>query len=153
MKRNHFFIFFFILFSSISGMLFAQSNAVIDKLLEEGKADYGRSVYMILSAAEIVDENIDIPGALKTLADKQWKGLVNKKADDVITLGDYSFLVMEAFAIPGGIMYHLMPGPRYAVRELKYMGFIEETDSSRVISGDEVLRILGYVMDWKEKEL
>lgn len=47
-------------------------------------------------------------------------------------------------------MYRLLPGPRYAVRELKYMGFVDDTDASKPVSGEEVIRILGYVLEWKE---
>lgn len=58
---------------------------------------------------------------------------------------------MKAFSIPGGVMYHVLPSPRYALRELEFMGFIDKgTNPSKKISGDGVVRILGYVLDWKE---
>ncbi len=151
MKRRYFFLFFLIAGVFISGKVFAQSNAVIDKLLNEKTADFGRSAYMVLSAASLVNESSDIPKALAVLQKEQWKVLSKKKQNDDITLGEYSYLIMKAFGIPGGIMYHLFSGPRYAVRELKYLGFIDKNmDPGKPISGDAVVRILGYVLDWKE---
>lgn len=151
MKRRYFFLFFLIAGIFISGKVFAQSNAVIDKLLNEKTADFGRSAYMVLSAASLMSDSSDISKTLGFLEKEQWKGLSKKKQNDNITLGEYSYLITKAFDIPGGIMYHLFPGPRYAVRELKYMGFVDNnSDPGALVSGDAVVRILGYVLDWKD---
>jgi len=131
-------------------LLSAQSNTVIDQLLNEDKADWGKTSYMVLSAAEIISENAEIPEALTKLEKQQWK-LPAKKSENSITLGEYSYMLMKAFDIPGGIMYKILPGPRYAARELDYLNFIDNNKSPyRTLSGEEVLRIMGRVMEWKE---
>jgi len=133
--------------------LSAQSNAVIDKLLNEDKADWGKTSYMVLSAAGLISENAAIPEVLTKLEKQQWK-LPSKESEDSITLGEYSQMMMKAFNIPGGIMYRILPGPRYAARELDYLKFIDNNKSPyRTLSGEEVLRIMGRVMEWKEENL
>ncbi len=133
--------------------LSAQSNTVIDKLLNEDKADWGKTSYLVLTAAELLDETSDIPGALENLINQKWEMDI-KNQEDAITLGEYSFLLMKAFDMTGGLMYRIVPGPRYAARELDYMGLID-TDKSpdRTLSGEEELRILGRFLEWREANL
>jgi len=132
--------------------LSAQSNTVIDKLLNEGKADWGKTSYMVLSAAEIISENTEISEVQTKLEKQQWR-LPSKESEEPITLGEYSYMLMKAFDIPGGIMYKILPGPRYAARELGYLKFIDNNKSPyRTLSGEEVLRIMGRVMEWKEEQ-
>ncbi len=151
MKRNGFFLFFLMVFILSSSLLMAQSNTVIDTLLNEKHADLERTAYMVLSAASLIDENTDVSGAFAALKKEQWPVFEKKKAEDTLSYSEYSFLLMKAFSIPGGVMYHVLPGPRYALRELEFMGFIDKgTNPSKKISGDGVVRILGYVLDWKE---
>ncbi|MDA3937724.1 MAG: hypothetical protein PF693_00230 [Spirochaetia bacterium] len=134
-------------------ILSAQSNTVIDELLEKTEADWGKTSYMVLSAAELISENETIPEVLAMLSEQQWN-LPSKLSEDPITLGEYSYMLMEAFNIPGGIMYRILPGPRYAARELSYLKFIDKDKSPyRTLSGEEVLRIMGRVMEWKEAGL
>ena len=58
---------------------------------------------------------------------------------------------MKAFEIPGGLLYALFPGPRYACNELAYLGFIKGNNSPyRTLSGEEMLRMMGYALGWKE---
>ncbi|MCK5153407.1 MAG: hypothetical protein KAQ93_03540 [Spirochaetales bacterium] len=131
----------------------AQSNAVIDELLEKDKADWGNTAYLVLSAAELIDENTDISQVLTALDKQQWN-LESKNKEQNITLGEYSYMLMEAFDVPGGLMYKLIPGPRYATRELSYLNFIDNDKSPyRTLSGEEVLRIMGRLLEWKEANI
>ena len=134
-------------------ILHSQSNTVIDELLDTEKADWGQTTYMVLTAAELLDENTNMAEAIKALEKQQW-GIDVKEPEDSITLGEYSYLLMKAFNITGGLMYKLFPGPRYAARELDYLDFIYDNKSPyRTLSGEEVLRILGRVLEWKEENL
>ena len=50
---------------------------------------------------------------------------------------------MKAFGEKGGLMYRLVPGPRYAVRELAYQGLVHgKVHSGRFPSGQEVVQLL-----------
>ncbi len=153
MKRNYFFLFFFTVFVFVSSFLAAQSNEVIDTLLGEKNADIGRTTYMVLCAASMINENTDIPGAFAVLKEKHWPGFKTAAVDSNVTMEEYAYMLMKAFDISGGVMYHFFPGPRYAYRELVYKGFINKgTDPSENISGESVVRILGYVLNWKEEQ-
>lgn len=133
-------------------VLYAQFNQQIDLLIEQENASYGRAVYLVLVASEYCDETVSLAQALEALQGKDWK-IIPKGIDDTITLGEYSYLLMRAFNIPGGIMYMIFPGPRYAVRELVYHKLIlENPESGRLLNGEEVMIMLTRVMSWKEGE-
>ncbi len=134
--------------------LFSQSNELIDKLLGERHADFGDAVYLVLAGANLVDKDATVTDAgevaINYLKKSGWKVRI-KKPDEEITLGEYSLVIMKAFKITGGIMYTIFPCPRYASRELYYLGFVTGSkDPFRRISGMEAVSILQSVMEWKE---
>ncbi len=130
--------------------LAAQSNQLLDQLLDQPAASFGEVVYMTLSAAKLVPETATPAEALEALQQQNWKVRI-LPADAPIPLGDYAFLLMKAFKLSGGIFYSLFPGPRYAVRELGYIRVIS-TDArpNRNLSGEEAVHILGNLMARKE---
>lgn len=136
----------------LTATLGAQSNLFVDELLEEERVSFGKTVYLVLGAARLVLEETSINEALDFLSGTYWKVKV-KKQDAPIRLGEYAFLLMKAFDIKGGLMYSLFPGPRYACRELAYLGIIRSKALAyRTLSGEEALRILGRVLDWKGEQ-
>ena len=129
----------------------AQSNQAIDRLLEGRPAAFGEAAYVILSAAGLVPESSSGEEATSVVAQRK---LLPKtpSATDPATLGEVCFLIMETQGIKGGLFYRLFPGPRYATRELAAMGLLKGiTHPNRAVSGEEVMWILGAVLDWKEK--
>jgi hypothetical protein len=127
----------------------AQSNSAIDELLAERQASFGRAAYMVLAARELLPEDATPEQAVQALAGLGWKLRVRAAAEP-LTLGEYCRLVMIALQIKGGLMYRLLPGPRYAARELAYLGFIKGDRSPyRSLSGEEALRILQAALEWK----
>jgi hypothetical protein len=67
--------------------------------------------------------------------------------DENITLGKLSFLIMRAFDIKGGMMYAILPGPRYAFRTMVSRSFIQgAADPSMTVNGERFLHILGMVL-------
>ena len=69
-----------------------------------------------------------------------------------VTLGQVCFLIMQTQKMKGGLLYSLFPGPHYATRELASQGLLKGyTHPNRVVSGEEVMWILGAVLDLKEK--
>lgn len=152
MKKNKL-ILFGILIACLPLFLHSQSNTVIDEMLDKEKADWGQTTYLVLTAAELLDENADIPGVMAALEAQQWK-IDTEDPDKSISLGEYCYMLMKAFDISGGLMYSLLPGPRYAARELDYLNFIDNDKSPyRTLSGEEVLRIMGRLLEWKEENL
>ena len=131
--------------------LLAQSNELLDAFLEEDQASLGKTAYFTLLAAEMIAEDATESDAVSKLKDQGW-GVEADGADRPVTMGELSYIVMRALEIPGGLMYRLAPGPRYASRELVYLGIVQRRNNpSRVPSGREVLRVIGRALEWKEE--
>jgi len=127
----------------------AQSNELIDRLLEQPRASFGAAAYLVLTASGELDQAASEQQALTALREKGWK-LRAAQAEEPIRLGEFCFLLMKAFGEKGGLMYRLAPGPRYAVRELAYRGLVRgKVHSRRLPSGQEVVQLLSSFLDRK----
>ncbi len=125
----------------------AQSNQVVDLLLEQPRASFGATVYLVLTASGDLEQEATVQQALDFLRERGWK-IAIRPAEEPIRLGELCFLIMTAFEQKGGLMYRLFPGPRYAVRELGNQGLIHgRIHSGRYPSGQEVLQILSSFLD------
>jgi hypothetical protein len=72
--------------------------------------------------------------------------------EDPVNLGEFSLMVMESFDIPGGLMYNLLPSPRYAARELAFRNIVQgEAYPRMAISGERAMRIIGRVLALQEE--
>ncbi len=130
----------------------AQSNEVIDALLEEETTSFGQAAYLVLTASARISDDTTPAEAAAEIVGQGWT-VPARTAEEPLTLGEYSFLLMQAFELKGGIMYRIIPGPRYAGRELAYLRFIKgNTSPYRTFSGEEAIGILGRLMEWKEEQ-
>lgn len=130
--------------------LAAQSNQLLDQLLDQPDAHFADVAYMTMAAAKLVPETATREEALQSLQQQGWN-IRMLAPEDPIALGDYSFLLMKAFKIRGGLFYSLFPSPRYACRELGYLKIIAaDARPGRTLSGEEAVRILGKVMARQE---
>jgi len=151
MKKSGFALSLLFISLAVNMSLAAQSNDLIDALLAEEEASYGKAAYLALTASGLITEEQSPEQALEVLQEQGWR-LDILTAGEPIKLGEYSFILMKAFHIQGGLMYSIMPGPRYAGRELSYLGMILGSPSPyRTISGEEAVRILGNILEWQEE--
>ena len=142
----------FVLLGAVANIS-AQSNEVIDALLEEETTSFGQAAYLVLTASARISDDTTPAEAAAEMAGQGWT-VPARTAEEPLTLGEYSFLLMQAFELKGGIMYRIIPGPRYAGRELAYLQFIKgNTSPYRTFSGEEAIGILGRLMEWKEEQL
>jgi hypothetical protein len=140
-----------VLLLAVAASLQAQSNQAIDRLLDEKPATFGDAAYVILSAVGFVNENATGDEATAAVADRKLLQTTPAAAAPV-TLGQVCCLIMETQGIKGGLFYRMFPGPRYATRELAALGLLKgSTHPNRVVTGEEVMWILGAVLDAKEK--
>lgn len=147
-KRPFFFI---VLWLASTACLEAQSNQTIDRLLEEKPATLGDAACVILSAAGLASESSTAEEATAVIAERKLLP-GTPSSSEAVTLGEVCFLIMQTQGIKGGLFYTLFPGPRYATRELASLGLLKGfTHPNRSVSGEEVMWILGAVLDWKEK--
>jgi hypothetical protein len=129
-----------------AGIGYSQSNEVVDRVLQQDALQAAEAVYLVQVAAGNVEESASVQQAYEQF---EWSS-VNLEAlqpDATLTVGQYSYLIMHSLDLSGGIMYKIFPGPRYAARELHFLGHITQGRSPyRDLSGNEALSILGSVL-------
>jgi hypothetical protein len=129
-----------------AALLPAQTAAELERILALPAVSYGDAAWLILGAAGKAPG--DNSAAYRSAADNGWLPQ-NAGEEDPATLGGLSFLIMRAFGIKGGLMYTLLPGPRYGYRELVYRKVIQgRAYSSMSVSGDRFLRILSRAIEY-----
>ena len=126
----------------------AQSNAAIDTLIDKKEAACGETYLLALASAGLVKPEATVPEAMSYLEANKFG--VTREPEAPVTLGDLCYVLMRAHQVPGGVMYAVSPGPRYATREFEYLGWVRRAPvPSRRVSGEEVLQIIGQVLEWK----
>jgi hypothetical protein len=131
-------------------LLTAQSNEVLDFVLGEAKISYGNAAYLVGTASGHFPETT-APADAGSLLEQAGLGTPGLTATDPVTLGDFSYMLTRAFEVHGGVMYWILPGPRYATRELAYLGIISgPAKPGMSLSGERALRILEKMLNSKE---
>ena len=128
----------------------AQSNEVLDRILAEEQLTYGSAAYLLIIATGKAADDTS-PEQAVVLAEQEGFALEGFAPVDVISIGEYSFMLMRAFELSGGIMYRIIPGPRYAAREMEYAEVIMgPAIPGMAVSGNEALRMLERVLHQRE---
>jgi hypothetical protein len=149
MKRN--LLSLSLLFALPACAAVAQSNEFIDSLLASKAATVGQVSYLVLVASDKLGEDADQAKAFEQLQSLGWAPK-NAAVDDPIRLASYSYILMRAFDLKGGVMYSWLPSPRYAYRELASRQLIQgRSDPQEKVDGSAAVRILGRVLDVAEK--
>jgi hypothetical protein len=131
------------------GLLHGQTAAEMDELLDSRKITWAQACRFVLPAAEQIDVH-SAPSAAYALARE--KGWIAEKAgeDNPVRTGELAFLIMNAFGIHGSVLYTLFPGPRYAYRQLNYLGLIPGSkDPALPVSGERLVQILGRLLEYR----
>lgn len=131
-------------------LLSAQSNEVLDTVLGEASLSYGDAAYLVGSASGRLQDAVSPADAAAAL-DQAGLGIPGRAPDSSVSLGEFSYMLTRAFGMRGGIMYSILPGPRYATRELAYLGIITgPAIPGMSLSGERALRILERAVHRKE---
>lgn len=129
----------------------AQSAAIMDTILAEEHLSYGHAAYLILGTLNQLPENtvpIDATEILHGLG----MGFPGTPSEDELNLGRYALLIMQALEIDGGYLYTLSANPRYAARELEFLGAIQgRAFPGMALSGERGLRILNRTLALREE--
>jgi len=129
-------------FLASAAFLSAQTAADLEAVLESTAVTCTQAAWFVLSA---VDTPVSVRAAFEEAVERGWLKKVER--DDPITLEQLSFLIMQAFELKAGLMYMLLPGPRYAYRSLVSRSFVQgATDPAMTVSGERFLDILGKVL-------
>ncbi len=103
--------------------LSAQSNEVLDTFLDQSEADLGTSIWLVLLSEGQIPADSDISDALDYFSATEAAGkFLDLSADRPIEFKEFAYVAMEVMALPGGMMYAIIPSPRYAAREFQYRG-------------------------------
>jgi len=124
--------------------LHAQTAAELEEILNVPSVSYGQAAQFVVGAVDGYAGSY----AFNQAAERGWlpKGA---EWDDSVTMGGLSFLIMRAFDIKGGMMYTILPGPRYAFRSMVARSLIQgNSDPSMSVSGERFLQILGNVLSF-----
>lgn len=120
----------------------AQSAAAMDTLLDEENLTFGSSSYLVLAAAGEISDDTGRSRAAEEIS-RRIPLFAEKSLDDSISLGEFSYLLMNLSGRSGGLMYRILPGPRYAARELAFHGVIQgDAYPNLSLSGERALRII-----------
>jgi len=127
-------------------LLSAQTAAELERILETPYVTKSQAAQFIV-ASTFGPADISEDAALQFVITRGW--LPRKTTTDVlISMGTLSYLTMKAFDLRGGLMYSIVPGPRYAFRAMVNRSFIEgASDPAMKVSGERFLIILGNVLD------
>jgi len=125
-----------------------QTASFVDQVLSQNRARYGDTAYLVLAAAGVIPDTATADEAVAYVAKAGWAK--DPSAAGPTDLGQFSYLVMRAFGMKGGVMYFIFPGERYAARELMFKKVVTGmTEPSHPLSGEEVLRFLGRAAELK----
>jgi outer membrane protein OmpA-like peptidoglycan-associated protein len=131
------------------GPLHGQTAAELDELLDSREITWAQACRFVLPASGALGENTTAPAAFAAAREKGWlpKGAA---AEGPVNLGGLSFLIMQSFSIRGSSLYALFPGPRYAYRQLDYLGLLPGLrDPALKVSGERLVQILGRLLDYR----
>jgi len=137
----------------IAGFLFimpvlvsAQTAAELETVLRTDNVTCAQAAGFVLAAAQDAAVKNTSKDAFEQAMAKGWFPS-GTTAEEQITLGRLSLLIMKAFNIQGGIMYTLFPGPRYAFRTMVSRSYIQgAADPAMRVNGERFLRILEKVL-------
>jgi outer membrane protein OmpA-like peptidoglycan-associated protein len=126
-----------------------QTAAEVDALLDSREITWAQACRFVLPASGALDAHTPAPAAFAAAREKGWlpKGAA---AESPANLGGLSFLIMQSFSIKGSVLYTLFPGPRYAYRQLDYLGLLPGLrDPALNVSGERLVQILGRLLDYR----
>jgi hypothetical protein len=132
------------LFVLLPAFACAQTAERLDTLLAAERVSFAQAAALILPAAGLLPPEAGEAEAFT--AARPW---LPRRADreGFINLGELSHLVMQSFNIPGGLMYALFPGPRYAYRALAWRRLLPAApDPGRTLTGEELLYVAAQVL-------
>ena len=73
-----------------------------------------------------------------------------RPANEGVTRGTLAVALVKALQIKGGVMMHLLgPTPRYAIRELQFVGLYPRSSPHQSFTGAELVSIIGRVEDFQ----
>ena len=107
--------------------------------------------HALLLFAEGQDPAADYDGRVQALKSRNMlPDGFDASAAAPVNRGTFAVAVAEVLDIKGGVTMRLLgPRPRYALRELQYMGLFPPSSPNQVLTGPECLGIIGRAEDYQ----
>ncbi len=138
---------FFLLLVAVSTHISAQSNEMIDSILAEDTATVGSAAYVALAAGGLINDDTLPERAVAIAREAGWLP-ENIDATSPASFGQIAYLLMQSTEVNGGLMYRLIPGPRYAAREFVFRGWSPERKApGDRVSGQFLVRVTGNFLE------
>jgi hypothetical protein len=126
---------------------FGQSIDFMDRVSGSPSIAYGDAAYLVLVATDNIAENAGTVRSLDLAKQNKWVK-PSIAPETPISLDSYSYLLMRSFGLKGGLMYRMLPGPRYAFHELVALGVIQgDYDPADKVDGALAVRMIGRVFE------
>lgn len=141
-----------VILTGVPGMLMAQSNEQLDRFMEQETALAADSLLLVAQAVGELDSDAKPAQAMDWAKEKKWgKKLKKISADSPMHSGLFHLALLQSFGIRGGWAFNWFPGPRTAVLEAGYQGFIAgQPYVNHPMSPDEVLYSLSTALEIQE---
>lgn len=124
MRKTLTLISFFLIFAA---GLNAQSADKMTEVLESEKVTLGQVSYFIATASGKIDEKESEEDAVKVMKAIQFTD-AEVKSDEYVKVKDLAWMLASTWKIDGSLMLKLFPGPRYAFKQLKADGILNDFD-------------------------
>lgn len=147
MKR-HTFVPAFALLVLMAVPAFSQPTRLFDELFRTDGVGLATAAWLVESAVS-PEGFVDSRDALDRLLGRPGLEAYKETAGNArLTRAEFAHIVQVAFNIPRGMFASLIPGPRYALRDLRYLGLVGKSgDPEDLISGPEALDIINRVIE------
>lgn len=128
------------------GSASAQTAEIMDKIIATPQISVSQASYLVFVASGKLAEDATQDQAFTLVQSLGW--LAGQDANRPLRAAEYASLLTRSYALPGGLLAFLFPGPRYSYRDLVAQGlFSAKSDPDDFLTGVEAVRILGKVMD------
>ncbi|WP_020611884.1 hypothetical protein [Sediminispirochaeta bajacaliforniensis] len=131
-----------VVFFFAAAALFGQSNEIIDEILAEPQLSPAAAAYLLASLSDGNQAPATMEEALASLSGQ----FVD--VGESISVGEFALLLQENLDLPRGLGSLVYPSPRYALRDLRFLGIIQmKAHPATPLSGEGALRILGRALE------
>jgi len=150
LKKKKSLFLFLVLLTVVIFPAAAQFNDTMDTILAGDQLTYGAASFLVLNGAGLISDDMSTAEAAGEMS-RVLPDLV-KSPNDNVTLSEYAWMIMTVYDIPGGLLYTIFPGPRYALRELRFQEIIQDVAYPKMdVPGQRAVHILGRAVRWKEE--
>ncbi len=131
-----------LLIVSITSGVLAQDAEVVDRIVSQDSLSLGEAAFLLYRAAIQDNPPQDVERAMAILRERHGR-FRTRESDSPVTLSEFALIGMNAFRVPGGLMYTLTDMPRYAYREAVYRRLIQGRSAPRqALGGDRAFRVV-----------